>query len=290
MDWVELKKCIDVNSVDIPLCCCLESADSRFISVIMILWIRAGEQGRSGLQDKAAGITWEGHGEGHGEGCGDGWGDGIGDAALEEEADFVKTDDFSHELDLEESLTAASDFTDLEESRWLRKPGHVWCPELGRLYWPACWWTCWVKCGLVYCSESERWRLLWQVWWSALRDVWSFVAAQVCWADVEEGCWQVGRDLSELWRHSWTSRVGAGRGTLELGCSRRAEGFWLSSFSLLRMFCAWKGAALKVGEEDLWSSCQWKRQLYQKLKWGVPFPFGTNGWNEHFFFLESEKF
>lgn len=56
----------------IPLCCGLESADSRFMSVMMTFWMRAGEQGRSGLQGGAAGVMREGQGEGHGEGRGDG--------------------------------------------------------------------------------------------------------------------------------------------------------------------------------------------------------------------------
>lgn len=54
-------------------------------------WLRAGEQGRSGLQGGAAGVMTEGQGEGHGDGCGE----GIGDAALEEDADLDKTEDFS---------------------------------------------------------------------------------------------------------------------------------------------------------------------------------------------------
>ncbi len=52
----------------VPLCCGLESADSRFMSVMMTFWVRAGEQGLSGLQGGAAGVMSEGQGEGHGEG------------------------------------------------------------------------------------------------------------------------------------------------------------------------------------------------------------------------------
>ena len=53
--------------------------------------MRACEHCWSGLQGGAAGVIREGQGEGHGEG----WGDGIGDAALEEDADFDKMEDFS---------------------------------------------------------------------------------------------------------------------------------------------------------------------------------------------------
>lgn len=81
--------------ISVPLCCGLESADSRFMSAMMPLWVRAGEQGRSGLQGGAAGVMTEGQGEGHGEGKGDGWGEGMGDAAFDEDADFDKMEDFS---------------------------------------------------------------------------------------------------------------------------------------------------------------------------------------------------
>lgn len=79
--------------------------------------------------------------EGQGEGHGEGWGDGKGDAVLDEAADFDKTEDFSKELDQEESLTDASGLAGLVESRRCRKPGQVWCPELGWLWWTAWWWT-----------------------------------------------------------------------------------------------------------------------------------------------------
>lgn len=52
----------------VPRCCGLESADSRFMSVMMTFWVRAGEQGRSGLQGGAAGVMRVGQGEAHGEG------------------------------------------------------------------------------------------------------------------------------------------------------------------------------------------------------------------------------
>lgn len=41
----------------------------------------------------------------------------MGDAALEEDADFDKIEDFSLELDLEDSLTDASGLAELEESQ-----------------------------------------------------------------------------------------------------------------------------------------------------------------------------
>lgn len=56
---------------------------------------RAGEQGRSGVQSGAMGVILEGDGDGHGEGKGDGWGEGMGDAALDEQADLDKKEDFS---------------------------------------------------------------------------------------------------------------------------------------------------------------------------------------------------
>lgn len=39
---------------------------------MMTFWVRAGEQGRSEVQGRAAGVMSEGQGEGHGEGRGDG--------------------------------------------------------------------------------------------------------------------------------------------------------------------------------------------------------------------------
>ena len=57
--------------IRVPLCCVRQSADSQFMSVRMTLWVRAGEQGRSGLQVGAAGVMREGQGEGQGEGRGD---------------------------------------------------------------------------------------------------------------------------------------------------------------------------------------------------------------------------
>lgn len=81
--------------MSVPLCCGLESADSRFMSATMPLWARAGEQGRSGVQSRATGVILEREGEGHGEGKGDGWGEGMGEAALDEEADLDKKEDFS---------------------------------------------------------------------------------------------------------------------------------------------------------------------------------------------------
>lgn len=75
------------------------------MSAMMTLWVRAGEQAKSGLQSGVADVIREGQGEGHGEGQGDRWGEGKEDTALEDEADFNKTEDFSKELDLQESLT-----------------------------------------------------------------------------------------------------------------------------------------------------------------------------------------
>lgn len=100
------------------------------MSAMMTLWVRAGERAKSGLQTGAADVMREGQGEGHGEGQGDRWGEGKGDAALEDDADFAKMEDFSKELDLQESLT---DTSGLNKSRWCLKPGQVWCPEVG---WP----------------------------------------------------------------------------------------------------------------------------------------------------------
>lgn len=59
------------NFCIIPLCCCLESADSRFMFVMMKFLVRTGKQVRIGLQGAAAGDMREGQGEGHGERCGD---------------------------------------------------------------------------------------------------------------------------------------------------------------------------------------------------------------------------
>lgn len=55
----------------LPLCCCLASADSRFMSVTVTFCVRAGELGWSGQQGGAADVMREGQGEGHGEGWGD---------------------------------------------------------------------------------------------------------------------------------------------------------------------------------------------------------------------------
>lgn len=95
------------------------------MSVMVDFWYRAGEQGCSGVQGGAAGNIMEVQGEGHGERRGDTCGDIIGDAAFEEHADFDKMEDFSQELDLEGSFP----------HDWFRTPGHMWCPELGRLRW-----------------------------------------------------------------------------------------------------------------------------------------------------------
>lgn len=97
--------------------------------VTVTLWLRAGEQGGSGLREGAADVT-DGPGEGHGEGWGDGWGYGTGDAALEEGADFDIQEDFSQELDLEENLTDAVGLADVEASRWCWKSEQVWRPKV----------------------------------------------------------------------------------------------------------------------------------------------------------------
>lgn len=52
---------------------------------------------------------------------------------------------------------------------------------------------------------------------------------QIWWAEVGEGWCVIGRDLSDLWRQSWSSRVGPVKSRLEPGCTTRAEGFRLSS-------------------------------------------------------------
>lgn len=73
----------------LPLCWPLQSADSRFMSATITRWGRAGEQGRSGPQ--RGGMMREGEGEGQGDRCGE----AMGDAALDEDADLEKTEDFS---------------------------------------------------------------------------------------------------------------------------------------------------------------------------------------------------
>lgn len=152
----------------------------------------------------------------------------------------------------------ASDLTELDESLWCRKPGQVWCPELGRLRWEAWWWNCWGKWEWGCSSESESWRELWQVWWSALREVWWLPPVQVWWGEAADGWWMLGSDLSVLWRQSCSSLFGPGKCTLEQGCTSRAEGLF-SSFSLDGLLWLWRGAA--VGGDSFVaciSSCQKK--------------------------------